>query len=358
MSNVTLEIAGSVQMKRFTTTEWTAANPVLKAGELGMDLTLGKAKLGDGTTAWLSLGFSVPSATDLTDLTDGGATALHTHAANGVTGTAVVVTTLAALATGIIKNTTTSGALSIAAGTDLPDHTHAAGQGANIAASSVTGTASVVGHTHTEDAIQVSATDVVVGRATGGAGACEELACTAAGRALLDDANATAQRATLGLGAAAVLADPIPQANGGTGATSLAAAGIQPAIPLSAAYTPINWTGKTGDVADASILATSHTAGFYRLSVYYRCTVAGSAGSLTTLSVTFSDGAATTSLVPCSYNSAITSTLLMTGTWHIYLGGLVFYSAGSAAITLKASGGTYNGSPQYTVRARLEYVGA
>lgn len=46
---------------------------------------------------------------------------------------------------------------------------------------------------------QVSATDKVLGRSTAGAGAIEEIACTAAGRALLDDADATAQRATLGL---------------------------------------------------------------------------------------------------------------------------------------------------------------
>lgn len=43
-----------------------------------------------------------------------------------------------------------------------------------------------------------SATDRIAGRATAGAGAAEEITCTAAGRALIDDANAAAQRATLG----------------------------------------------------------------------------------------------------------------------------------------------------------------
>lgn len=46
----------------------------------------------------------------------------------------------------------------------------------------------------------VSATDKILGRSTAGAGAVEEIACTAAGRALLDDADASAQRTTLGLG--------------------------------------------------------------------------------------------------------------------------------------------------------------
>lgn len=49
----------------------------------------------------------------------------------------------------------------------------------------------------------VSDTDKLLGRSTAGAGVVEEIACTAAGRALLDDADAAAQRTTLGLGTAA-----------------------------------------------------------------------------------------------------------------------------------------------------------
>lgn len=45
----------------------------------------------------------------------------------------------------------------------------------------------------------VSATNKLLGRATAGAGDIEEITCTAAGRALLDDADAAAQRTTLGL---------------------------------------------------------------------------------------------------------------------------------------------------------------
>ena len=45
----------------------------------------------------------------------------------------------------------------------------------------------------------VSATDRILGRQSSGAGDVEEITCTAAGRALLDDANANAQRETLGL---------------------------------------------------------------------------------------------------------------------------------------------------------------
>ncbi|MCJ7583503.1 MAG: hypothetical protein MUO30_01850 [Anaerolineales bacterium] len=52
--------------------------------------------------------------------------------------------------------------------------------------------------THSSLAFSFSATDKVLGRETAGAGEGEEIPCTAAGRAILDDANAAAQLATLG----------------------------------------------------------------------------------------------------------------------------------------------------------------
>ena len=45
----------------------------------------------------------------------------------------------------------------------------------------------------------VSVTDRILGRSSSGGGDIEEIICTSAGRALLDDADSTAQRATLGL---------------------------------------------------------------------------------------------------------------------------------------------------------------
>jgi hypothetical protein len=46
----------------------------------------------------------------------------------------------------------------------------------------------------------ISATDKLLGRFSSGAGVIEEITCTSAGRALLDDVDAAAQRTTLGLG--------------------------------------------------------------------------------------------------------------------------------------------------------------
>lgn len=54
--------------------------------------------------------------------------------------------------------------------------------------------------------LTMTGTDKLLGRSSAGAGTVEEIICTVAGRALLDDADAAEQRATLGLGTAATMA--------------------------------------------------------------------------------------------------------------------------------------------------------
>ena len=61
-------------------------------------------------------------------------------------------------------------------------------------------------HAHALSDLTTTGTDKLLGRSTAGAGIVEEIACTAAGRALLDDVDASAQRTTLGLGAMATQA--------------------------------------------------------------------------------------------------------------------------------------------------------
>lgn len=63
---------------------------------------------------------------------------------------------------------------------------------------------------------QTSGTDKLLGRFSAGAGNVEEITCTSAGRALLDDADAAAQRSTLGLGSIAVQAASSVAITGGT----------------------------------------------------------------------------------------------------------------------------------------------
>lgn len=46
-----------IQIRRGTSTQWTASNPVLYQGELGYETDLGGLKVGNGSTAWNSLSY-------------------------------------------------------------------------------------------------------------------------------------------------------------------------------------------------------------------------------------------------------------------------------------------------------------
>jgi hypothetical protein len=54
-------MADRIALKRGTAAEWNAANPVLFAGEPGLEMDTRKTKYGDGTTHWNSLPYWVDS---------------------------------------------------------------------------------------------------------------------------------------------------------------------------------------------------------------------------------------------------------------------------------------------------------
>jgi hypothetical protein len=55
----------TLKHKRQTASAIAASNPVLAAGEFGIETDTGRMKIGNGSTAWNSLGYFVPSASDI-----------------------------------------------------------------------------------------------------------------------------------------------------------------------------------------------------------------------------------------------------------------------------------------------------
>ena len=51
-------MANRIQLRRGTTTEWNTTDPILAEGEIGIDLSVNKYKLGDGVTEWSLLDYA------------------------------------------------------------------------------------------------------------------------------------------------------------------------------------------------------------------------------------------------------------------------------------------------------------
>jgi hypothetical protein len=78
-------MAVRIQFRRGTAAEWTAANPVLAAGELGIELDTNKYKIGDGATVWNSLDYqSLPGDAIGQSITDAKGDLIVATAANTV----------------------------------------------------------------------------------------------------------------------------------------------------------------------------------------------------------------------------------------------------------------------------------
>lgn len=122
-----------IQLRRDTAANWTSNNPTLASGEWGLEIDTKKAKIGDGTTAWNSLGYSnvpdAPSDGDYYARKDG---AWASFEVGGEVNTASNVGT----GTGVFKQK---------AGVDLEFNTLAAGTGISLSS-----TASVITITNTQ----------------------------------------------------------------------------------------------------------------------------------------------------------------------------------------------------------------
>ena len=50
-------INSKILIRRDTTANWSTNNPILAAGQIGFDITVGKHKIGDGSTHWNDLSY-------------------------------------------------------------------------------------------------------------------------------------------------------------------------------------------------------------------------------------------------------------------------------------------------------------
>ncbi len=71
-----------ILLRRDTASNWTSGNAVLASGEIGYETNTGKFKIGNGSTAWTSLGYSIASNISSAVLNDLGDVTI-TSAANG-----------------------------------------------------------------------------------------------------------------------------------------------------------------------------------------------------------------------------------------------------------------------------------
>ena len=100
------------RLRRDTTANWDLYNPILQAGEIGIDTTLNKFKIGTGSAVWSALSFANILASDLTS-------AITTH--NSDTTDVHGISDTAALATKTYVDTAVSGLASTSALTYVPD---------------------------------------------------------------------------------------------------------------------------------------------------------------------------------------------------------------------------------------------
>jgi hypothetical protein len=72
-----IQMATRMQQRRGTAAQWTAANPILAAGEIGFETDTSKFKMGNGSSTWSALTYFA-NATELAAIVDGAPAALNT----------------------------------------------------------------------------------------------------------------------------------------------------------------------------------------------------------------------------------------------------------------------------------------
>ena len=125
-------MAVQIQLRRDSSSNWTTANPTLALGEIGLETDGYKYKIGDGATAWASLGYAELAGTDVFTINEQTGTAYTL--ASGDAGKLIKMTNAAA-------NTVTvppSSSVNYAIGTTINVVQYGAGQTTLTAGSGVT----------------------------------------------------------------------------------------------------------------------------------------------------------------------------------------------------------------------------
>jgi len=276
-SNIVLTTDSRLSDAR-TPTSHTHGN-LTNAGAIGTTSGLPIITTTSGVLAAGAFGTSAGSFCQGNDarLSDSRAPTAHTHPLSALTQSGATSGQVAAW----------NGTVWAAAAVAVPDGTKGditvSGSTWTINSNSVS-TDNIAGSAVTYAKIQnVSATDKILGRSSSGAGVVEEISCTAAGRALIDDADATTQRTTLGLGSISTQASSAVAVTGGsingttigattasTGAfTSLSATGVIAASSGSASAPSITLAAdtNTGLYSPGTDQFAVTTAGTQRLAV-------------------------------------------------------------------------------------------
>ena len=79
-------MANTIKLRRATATQWSTVNPTLNEGEVGVNLTTGQIKIGDGSTAWNSLAYTIETVTGSQAKADAAVTSATGTASSDATG--------------------------------------------------------------------------------------------------------------------------------------------------------------------------------------------------------------------------------------------------------------------------------
>jgi hypothetical protein len=78
-------MASKIQLRRGLAASWTTLNPILSAGEPGVETDTGKLKIGDGSTAWADLDYLAGEAEEGgSGIPEGGITNAHVASAAAI----------------------------------------------------------------------------------------------------------------------------------------------------------------------------------------------------------------------------------------------------------------------------------